>query len=69
MTTFLTTAQREFLINEYKEQLEEFDQLEDYGYLLDHLRTLNNVNFLNECIDFMPGYGEAAGRKIISKIK
>ena len=69
MTTFLTTAQRDFLIEEYKEQLEEFEQLEEYGYLLDRLRTMNNVDFLNECVDFMPIYGEPVGRKILSKIK
>ena len=69
MTTFLTTAQREFLIEEYKEQLEEFEQLEEYGHLLDGLRTMNNVDFLNECIEFMPIYGDPVGRKILSRIK
>jgi len=69
MTTFLTTAQREFLIEEYKEQLEEFEQLEEYGYFLDELRTYNNVDFLNECVEFMPIYGEPAGRKILAKVK
>ena len=69
MTTFLTTAQREFLIEEYKEQLEEFEQLEEYGHLLDDLRTMNNVDFLNECIDFMPIFGEPTGRKILAKVK
>lgn len=68
MTTFLTSAQRKFLIEEYKEQLEEFDQLEEYGHLLDWLPTLNNVDFLQECIDFMPIYGEPAGKKILAKI-
>jgi len=48
MTTFLTTAQREFLIEEYKEQLEEFDQMEEYGFLLNELRSYNNVDFYNE---------------------
>ena len=69
MTTFLTIAQREFLIEEYEEQLEEFDQLEEYGYLIDGLRTMDNVNFLNQCIDFMPIYGEPVGRKILANIK
>ena len=69
MTTFLTTAQREFLLEEYKEQLEEFDQLEEYGHMLDGLRTMNNVDFLNECIEFMPIYGDPVGRKILSRIK
>jgi len=69
MTTFLTTAQREFLIEEYKEQLEEFEQLEEYGHLLDDLRTMNNVDFLNECIDFMPIFAEPTGRKILAKVK
>lgn len=69
MTTFLTTAQREFLIEEYKEQLEEFEQLEEYGHLLEGLRTMGNVEFLQECIDFMPIYGEPVGRKILAKVK
>lgn len=61
MTAFLTSAQREFLINEYKEQLEEFDQLEEYGDLLDGLRKLNNTAFWQEIIDFMPIYGDEPG--------
>ena len=58
MTTFLTTAQRDFLIEEYKEQLIEFDLLEEDGYLLEELKGLNNVNFWNAICDFMPGYAE-----------
>ena len=69
MTTFLNSAQREFLIEEYKEQLEEFEQLEEYGYFLDELRTYNNVDFLNQCVEFMPIYGEPVGRRILSKVK
>ena len=69
MTTFLTAAQREFLIEEYKEQLEEFEQLEEYGYFLDELRTYNNVDFLNQCIEFMPIYGEPVGRRILANVK
>ena len=69
MTTFLTTAQREFLIEEYKEQLIEFDELEEYGHLLEELRTYNNVDFLNQCIEFMPIYGEPTGRKILANIR
>ena len=61
MTTFLTTAQREFLIEEYKEQLEEFEQLEEYGYLLDELRKMNNTDFWQQCIEFMPIYGDEPG--------
>ena len=61
MTTFLTAAQREFLIEEYKEQLEEFEQLEEYGYLLDELRTLNNTAFWQSIIEFMPIYGDEPG--------
>ena len=51
MTTFLTTAQREFLIEEYKEQLEEFEELEEYGYLLDELRKMNNTDFWQQSFD------------------
>lgn len=69
MTTFLTAAQREFLIKEYKEQLEEFEQLEEYGYFLDELRTYNNVDFLNQCVEFMPIYGEPTGRRILANVK
>ena len=69
MTTFLTTAQREFLLEEYKEQLIEFDELEDNLDLLEQLRTYNNVDFLNECVEFMPIYGEPVGRRILAKVK
>ena len=69
MTTFLTTAQREFLIEEYKEQLIEFEELEDNLDLLEELRTYNNVDFLNACIEWMPIYGEPAGKKILAKVR
>ena len=69
MTTFLTTAQREFLIQEYKEQLEEFEQLEEYGCFLDELRTYDNVSFLNACVEWMPIYGEPTGLRILRSVK
>ena len=69
MTTFLTTAQREFLLEEYKEQLIEFEELEDNLDLLEELRTYNNVDFLNACIEWMPIYGEPAGKKILAKVR
>lgn len=68
MTTFLTTAQRNFLIEEYTEQLIEWDQEHLVEELTDWLRTLNNVDFLNECVEQMPIYGEPAGRKILKGI-
>ena len=58
MTTFLTTAQREFLLKEYEEQLEEFDQLEEYGFLLEDLKGWDNVSFWQEMIDQMPIYAQ-----------
>lgn len=58
MTTFLNAAQREFLIEEYMEQLEEFDQLEEYGFMADTLRKCNNVEFYQHIIEFMPIYAE-----------
>ena len=58
MTTFLNKAQREFLLQEYKEQLEDFDQLDEYGHILDAMRTYNNIDFYNEAIEFMPIYAE-----------
>ena len=69
MTTFLTTAQREFLIEEYKEQLEEFEQLEEYGYLLEELRKMNNTDFWQQCVEFMPIYGDEPGllQKMMAK--
>ena len=69
MTTFLTAAQREFLLEEYKEQLIEFEELEDNLDLLEELRTYNNVDFLNACIDFMPLYGMPVGKRILANIK
>ena len=69
MTTFLNAAQREFLIEEYMEQLKEFDQLEEYGDMADILRKCNNVEFYQHIIEFMPIYGDPVGRKILSRIK
>ena len=58
MTTFLTTAQREFLLSEYKEQLEEWDQLEEYGFLLEEMKTWDNVSFYREMTEQMPIYAK-----------
>jgi len=69
MTTFLTTAQREFLCNEYRDQLEEMEELEEYGYLVDELRTYDNVSFWQFVVENMPIYGEPVGRKILSRMK
>ena len=69
MTTFLTTSQRDFLIEEYTEQLIEWDQEHLVEELTDWLRTLSNVDFLQECIDQMPIYGEPAGKKILAKVR
>jgi hypothetical protein len=69
MTTFLTTAQREFLIEEYKEQLIEFDQEDQVEELTAWLRTLDNVDFLQECVEQMPIYGEPTGRRILANVK
>ena len=54
MTTFLTTAQREFLISEYLEQLDEFGELEDYPEMEATLRSCNNTEFYQLIIEFMP---------------
>ena len=69
MTTFLTKAQRDFLLEEYKEQLIEFDQEHLIEELTDWLRTLSNVDFLQECVEQMPIYGEPVGRRILANIK
>ena len=69
MTTFLTTAQRNFLIEEYTEQLIEWDQEHLVEELTDWLRTLSNVDFLQECVEQMPIYGQAEGRKILNRVK
>ena len=69
MTTFLTKAQREFLCNEYRDQLEDMEELEEYGYLVDELRHLDNVSFWQAIEEVMPLYAEPVGRKIISNIK
>ena len=58
MTTFLSAAQREFLLEEYKEQLEEFDQLEEYGFLLEDMKGWDNVSFWREMTEQMPIYAE-----------
>ncbi|QIN97014.1 hypothetical protein [Synechococcus phage S-H34] len=58
MTTFLTAAQREYLLEEYKEQLEEFGQLEEYAQLIEELPSWDNVAFWTEMTDQMPIYAE-----------
>jgi len=68
MTTFLTKAQRDFLCDEYRDQLEEMEELEEYGYLVEELRTYDNVAFWRTVIEVMPIYGESVGRKILSRI-
>lgn len=69
MTTFLTKAQRDFLANEYKDQLEEMEELEEYGYTVGELLTYDNVSFWQFVIENMPIYGEPVGREILSRIK
>ena len=54
MTTFITKAQREWLIAEYMEQLEEFDQLDEYPEMEEDLRKMGNVDLINECVGLMP---------------
>ena len=69
MTTFLTTAQREFLLEEYVDQLDEMGELEEYGHYVDELRTQDNVKFWKTIVEVMPIYGESVGRKILNRIK
>lgn len=69
MTTFLTTAQREFLLEEYVDQLDEMGELEEYGHYVDTLRKQDNVKFWETIVEVMPIYGEPIGRKIIANIK
>ena len=69
MTTFLTKAQRDFLCDEYRDQLEDMEELEEYGYLVDELRTYDNVAFWQTVTEVMPLYAEPVGRKILSRIK
>ena len=69
MTTFLTTAQREFLLEEYVDQLDEMGELEEYGHYVDALRKQDNVKFWETIVEVLPIYGEPVGRKIIANIK
>tara|TARA_Y100000004_G_scaffold164593_1_gene194830 strand:+ start:342 stop:551 length:210 start_codon:yes stop_codon:yes gene_type:complete len=69
MTTFLTKAQRDFLCDEYRDQLEEMEELEEYGHYVDDLRTQDNVTFWKTVLEVMPIYAEPVGRKILSRIK
>ena len=62
-------AQRDFLCDEYRDQLEDMEELEEYGYLVDELRTYDNVAFWQTVIEVMPLYAEPVGRKILSRIK
>ena len=58
MTRWLNKSQREFLIQEYMEQLEEFDQLDEYGDMDKVLRSCDNNEFYQLVIEFMPIYDE-----------
>ena len=69
MNTFLTKAQRDFLIEEYTEQLIEFDQEDQVEGLTSWLKTLGNVEFLQECVEQMPIYGQPVGLNILARIK
>jgi len=35
MTTFLTKAQRDFLCDVYRDQIEDMEELDEYGYHVD----------------------------------
>ena len=54
MTTFINKAQRAYLIDEYMEQLDEFDQLDEYPGMEESLKSMNNVELIEMCVDFMP---------------
>ena len=69
MTTFLTTAQREFLIEEYVDLLDEMGELEEYGHYVDDLRKQDNVKFWETIVEVMPIYGYPVGRKILANVK
>ena len=56
---FLTKAQREFLIEEYMDQLEEFDQLDEYGYMEEKLKSMGNAEFYTHIVEFMPIFEDA----------
>ena len=54
MTTFINKAQRAYLIDEYMEQLDEFGQLDEYPEMEETLKSCNNVELIELCVDFMP---------------
>ena len=56
-SVFLTTAQREFLLQEYKELLEK-SGAKNKGYLLEQMKAMDNVTFWAEICDFMPIYAK-----------
>ena len=64
MTTFITKAQREWLIAEFMEQLEEFDQLDEYPGMEEDLRAMGNVQLIEMCVDFMPLIMEMMPKKV-----
>jgi len=54
MTTFINKAQRAYLIDEYIEQLDEFGQLDEYPGMEESLKSMNNVELIEMCVEFMP---------------
>tara|TARA_Y100000004_G_scaffold101122_1_gene113347 strand:- start:470 stop:667 length:198 start_codon:yes stop_codon:yes gene_type:complete len=55
MSTFwLNKNQRQWLIDEYIEQLKEFDQCDDEAAERESLQCLSNPTLIEICVDFMP---------------
>ena len=55
MSTFwLNKNQRQWLIDEYIDQLKEFDQCDDEAAERESLKCLPNPTLIEICVDFMP---------------
>ena len=55
MTTFLTAAQRDLLIDWYVDCMEDMgEEDEQIELTIECLKGLNNVRLIHECVAFMP---------------
>ena len=54
MNSFLTTDQRSDLLNLFIERLDSIDPTFPVEELVQNMLSMNNSEFYNECLEFMP---------------
>ena len=54
MNSFLTTDQRSDLLNLFIERLDSIDPTFPVEELVENMLSMNNAEFYNECLEFIP---------------